>query len=43
MENVMQKAELLLSKNEEAIKRVETDACNIGCQFCANCSGIVGG
>lgn len=36
-------AEQLVKENQEAIARVEVEICNIGCEFCANCSGIVGG
>ncbi len=43
MENLIEKAEKLLEKNKEIIQKAEIDVCNIGCEFCANCSGIVGG
>lgn len=43
MENLIQQAEMLLKQNEEAIAKVENEICIIGCEFCANCSGIVGG
>lgn len=43
MEQLIQQAELLLKQNEEVIAKVESDVCNFGCEFCANCSGIVGG
>ncbi len=36
-------AEKIVENNQEAIAKVELEICNIGCQFCANCSGIVGG
>lgn len=36
-------AEQIVKNNQEAINRVENEVCNIGCEFCANCSGIVGG
>lgn len=41
--NLMAQAEQLVKENQEAIARVEVEICNIGCKFCANCSGIVGG
>ncbi|MFR9555828.1 MAG: hypothetical protein SNI20_07420 [Rikenellaceae bacterium] len=41
--NLLEQAEMLVKSNQEAIARVESDICNIGCEFCANCSGIVGG
>ena len=41
--NLMAQAEQLVKENQEAIARVEVEICNIGCEFCANCSGIVGG
>ncbi len=41
--NLMAQAEQLVKENQEAIARVEIEICNIGCEFCANCSGIVGG
>ena len=36
-------AEQIVENNQEAIAKVELEICNIGCEFCANCSGIVGG
>lgn len=39
----IERAEQILKENQEAIARVEVEICNIGCEFCANCSGIVGG
>ena len=36
-------AEKIVENNQEAIATVELEICNIGCEFCANCSGIVGG
>lgn len=36
-------AEKIVKNNQEVIARVEVEICNIGCEFCANCSGIVGG
>ncbi len=36
-------AEKIVENNQEAIAKVELEICNIGCEFCANCSGIVGG
>lgn len=40
---IIEKAEQLVKNNQAAIERVEIEICNIGCEFCANCSGIVGG
>lgn len=40
---LIEKAEQIVKDNQEAIARVEVEICNIGCEFCANCSGIVGG
>lgn len=40
---LMQKAEALLRENQEVLEKVEVEICNIGCEFCSNCSGIVGG
>lgn len=39
----IERAEQIVKENQEAIARVEIEICNIGCEFCANCSGIVGG
>ncbi len=39
----IERAEQIVKDNQEAIARVEVEICNIGCEFCANCSGIVGG
>ena len=39
----IERAEHIVKDNQEAIARVEVEICNIGCEFCANCSGIVGG
>lgn len=39
----IERAERIVKDNQEAIARVEVEICNIGCEFCANCSGIVGG
>lgn len=36
-------AKQIVENNQEAIAKVELEICNIGCEFCANCSGIVGG
>lgn len=41
--NLIERAEQIVKDNQEAISRVEIEICNIGCEFCANCSGIVGG
>lgn len=41
--NVIEKAKQIILANQEAIARVEIEINNIGCTFCANCSGIVGG
>lgn len=40
---LIERAEQIVRDNQEAIVRVEVEICNIGCEFCANCSGIVGG
>lgn len=40
---LIERAEQIVKDNQEAIARAETEICNIGCEFCANCSGIVGG
>lgn len=40
---LIERAEQIVKDNQEAIARVEIEICNIGCEFCANCSGIVGG
>ncbi len=40
---LIEKAEELLNQNKEVLEKNEIDICNIGCEFCANCSGIVGG
>lgn len=40
---LIERAEQIVRDNQEAIARVEVEICNIGCEFCANCSGIVGG
>lgn len=39
----IERAEQIVKDNQEAIARVEVEICNFGCEFCANCSGIVGG
>lgn len=39
----IEKAEQIVKDNQEAIARAEFAIYNIGCEFCANCSGIVGG
>lgn len=36
-------AKQIVENNQEAIAKVELEICNIGYEFCANCSGIVGG
>ncbi len=36
-------AELIVNDNQETIARTEVEICNIGCSWCTNCSGIVGG
>lgn len=43
MKELLEKAEMILQQNEELIQKEENEVCNIGCEFCANCSGIVGG
>ena len=40
---LIERAEQIVKDNQETIARVEVRICNIGCEFCANCSGIVGG
>ncbi|WP_262911886.1 hypothetical protein [Bacteroides caecigallinarum] len=36
-------AEQIVENNQDVIAKVEIEICNIGCEFCTNCSGIVGG
>lgn len=40
---LIQEASLLLEVNKETIAKVEAEVCSVGCSWCANCSGIVGG
>ena len=40
---LIERAEQIVKDIQETIARVEVEICNIGCEFCANCSGIVGG
>ncbi len=40
---IIEMAEQIVKENQDVIARVEIEICNIGCEFCTNCSGIVGG
>lgn len=40
---VIQEAQALLNAEQSSVARKEQELMSIGCSFCANCSGIVGG
>ena len=41
--NVLSDAQALLEANRDLISRKEEEVLNVGCSWCTNCSGIVGG
>lgn len=42
-EKIIEKAKRMVNANQGAIARAEALISTIGCEFCTNCSGIVGG